>query len=138
VQIVTARVIAVGATAKPELAAAPVAARSVPLETRALRKRRDVWNADADGFTPTPIYARDRLVAGDAFAGPAVIEQYDATTYVAPGWHVHVDVFGDLVIEAANRPAADNTVADKTVARHPLSDDAEADYAALEDEEAVA
>jgi N-methylhydantoinase A len=139
VQIVTARVIAVGATAKPELAAAPVAPRTVPLEARALSERRDVW--DADGFTPTPVYARDRLAAGDAFAGPAVIEQYDATTYVARGWYARVDAFGNLVIEANDITAADSTVADRAAARNTLTESADAGYSALEEleeEEAVA
>ncbi len=98
VQIVTLRVIAVGATAKPPFAAALPAA--TPVAARALREQRDVWNAD--GFTPTPVYARERLAAGDALRGPAVIEQYDATTYVAPEWNAHVDGFGHLVLVAAD------------------------------------
>ena len=32
-------------------------------------------------------------------AGPAVIEQYDATTYVAPGWRAQVDGFANVVLE---------------------------------------
>jgi N-methylhydantoinase A len=99
VQIVTGRVIAVGATVKPPLAHAPAAEPAVPLDTRALRERRDVCSAD--DFTPTPVYARERLAAGDEVMGPAVIEQYDATTYVAPGWRAHVDRFANLVIEEA-------------------------------------
>jgi N-methylhydantoinase A len=39
------------------------------------------------------------LRAGDALAGPAVIEQYDATTYVAPGWSARIDAISNLVLE---------------------------------------
>jgi N-methylhydantoinase A/oxoprolinase/acetone carboxylase beta subunit len=34
-----------------------------------------------------------------AFAGPALVEQYDATTWVAPGWSVRVGSDGDLLLE---------------------------------------
>jgi len=95
VQIVTARVIAVGATAKPEIIAAADAG-ATPVQARALRVTRDVWSDE--GFAPTPVYARERLVTGNAITGPAVIEQYDATTYVARGWYARVDALGNLVI----------------------------------------
>jgi N-methylhydantoinase A len=97
VQIVTVRVIAVGTTRKPAL---PVSAPDPrPLDTRALRERREVW-AD-EGFTATPVYAREGLAAGDAIRGPAIIEQYDATSFIAPGWDARVDEFGQLIIIAA-------------------------------------
>jgi N-methylhydantoinase A len=102
VEIVTARVIAVGTTAKPY--AAPgngSASHSAPATAGVAepRERREVWNGEA--FVCTPIYARERLTTGNAFAGPAVVEQYDATTYVAPGWHARIDVSGNLVMSAS-------------------------------------
>jgi N-methylhydantoinase A len=97
VEFVTARVIAVGATAKPRAAGA---ARNMgtPAMTDAPAPRdvREVWNGDE--FARTPVYARELLAPGNAFAGPAVVEQYDATTYVAPGWHARVDADENLVI----------------------------------------
>jgi N-methylhydantoinase A len=54
-----------------------------------LRERREVWNGTA--FVSTPVYAREQLAPGAGFAGPAIVEQYDATTYVAPGWRASVD-----------------------------------------------
>ena len=44
---------------------------------------------------------RALLRPGDTFDGPAVVEQYDATTYVAPPWSARVDGFGNLVLEHA-------------------------------------
>ncbi len=96
VEIVTARVVAVGATPKPQLIAADVPAARAP-EATAVREVRDVY--DGRGFVPTPVYDRRRLRPGDAFDGPAVVEQYDATTYVAPGWHTRVDGYADLILE---------------------------------------
>ncbi|MBV9409046.1 MAG: hydantoinase/oxoprolinase family protein [Candidatus Eremiobacteraeota bacterium] len=96
VEIVAVRVVAVGTTPKPRLAAGAAAARRKP-EQRALREQRSVY--DGHAFTETPVYDRAFLRAGDAFDGPAVVEQYDATTYVAPGWSARVDAFNDLVLE---------------------------------------
>jgi len=45
------------------------------------------------------IYDRDRLTVGAAFAGPAIVEQFDATTVVPPGWHASVDRYGNLILE---------------------------------------
>ena len=56
---------------------------------------------DGAAFIATPVYGRTLLRPGDAFDGPAVVEQYDATTYVAPGWSARVDAFGNLVLEHA-------------------------------------
>jgi N-methylhydantoinase A/oxoprolinase/acetone carboxylase beta subunit len=32
--------------------------------------------------------------------GPAIVEQYDTTTFITPGWNVEVDSYGNLVAEA--------------------------------------
>jgi N-methylhydantoinase A len=98
VEIVTARVVAIGTTPKPRLVAAAAPARRAP-EQRALRERRPVF--DGTAFTDTPVYGRAALRPGDAFDGPAVVEQYDATTYVAPGWSARTDEYGNLVMEQA-------------------------------------
>ncbi|HTU44551.1 MAG TPA: hydantoinase/oxoprolinase family protein [Bryobacteraceae bacterium] len=44
-------------------------------------------------------YERSRLRAGDGFAGPAVIVEYSATTYVPADARVQVDEFANLVIQ---------------------------------------
>jgi N-methylhydantoinase A len=98
VETVTARAIGIGTTPKPRLVAAVAPARRAP-EQRALRERREVF--DGTAFADTPVYGRAHLRPGDAFEGPAVVEQYDATTYVAPGWNARVDGYGNLVTEHA-------------------------------------
>ncbi|MGE3065032.1 MAG: hydantoinase/oxoprolinase family protein [Hyphomicrobiaceae bacterium] len=53
----------------------------------------------ADGrWQPAAIYARDRLPIGAAIAGPAVVEQIDATTVIEPGATATVDDNGNLRI----------------------------------------
>jgi N-methylhydantoinase A len=49
----------------------------------------------------TPMYARDRLQAGDRFSGPAIITEYSATTVVPPMDSVFVDEHSNLIIEVA-------------------------------------
>ena len=49
--------------------------------------------------TETTIYDRQRLGVGANFAGPAIVEQFDATSVVPPGWHASVDRFGNLILE---------------------------------------
>jgi N-methylhydantoinase A/oxoprolinase/acetone carboxylase beta subunit len=49
---------------------------------------------------PTKIYSRGRLGAGDELCGPAIIEQTDSTTLVAPGAAARVDEIGNIVITA--------------------------------------
>jgi N-methylhydantoinase A len=45
------------------------------------------------------LYDRDKLHAGDKFAGPAVITEYSATTFLPPDCVAEVDPYRNLVIE---------------------------------------
>jgi N-methylhydantoinase A/oxoprolinase/acetone carboxylase beta subunit len=45
------------------------------------------------------VYERGKLHAGDCFAGPAVVVEYSATTYVPSGARVEVDELRNLAIE---------------------------------------
>ncbi len=56
--------------------------------------------AEAGGFVTCPIYDRERLRPGNRIAGPAVIEQMDATTLLPPGMHATVDPIRNLLMEA--------------------------------------
>ena len=47
----------------------------------------------------TTVYDRDKFAVGTVFTGPAIIEQFDATTVVPHGWHVLVDRYGNLILE---------------------------------------
>ncbi|HEX5796183.1 MAG TPA: hydantoinase/oxoprolinase family protein [Geminicoccaceae bacterium] len=56
---------------------------------------------DAEEALVTPVYGRATLLPGNRLAGPAVIEQLDATTLLFPGDHATVDPAGNLTIELA-------------------------------------
>jgi N-methylhydantoinase A len=45
-----------------------------------------------------PLFSRDRLLAGNTIAGPAIVEQLDSTTLILPGWMAIVDASGALIL----------------------------------------
>jgi N-methylhydantoinase A len=45
------------------------------------------------------LYERDRLDVGVVVAGPAIVEQFDATTFIPTGWRARVDGMRNLVME---------------------------------------
>jgi N-methylhydantoinase A len=49
--------------------------------------------------TTTKIWERDRLTIGSRIDGPAIVEQFDATTVVPSSWRGTVDGYGNLVLE---------------------------------------
>ena len=97
VQLVTLRVEATGTVRKAELKAHPDAG---PDASAAIVDHRPVWLAETRDFTATPVYARDSLRPGNRFAGPAIVEQMDATTLVPPGTTARVDAYLNLILEA--------------------------------------
>jgi N-methylhydantoinase A len=65
--------------------------------SRALVSTRSVY---FDGeWVPTRVYERERLRAGDSFAGPAIVTEYSSATVVPPGDVLRVDELRNLVIE---------------------------------------
>ena len=60
------------------------------------------------GFVDTPVYDRYALAPGAHIAGPAIIEEREATTIIPPGDSVTVDATGTLAIDIglAAAPAA--------------------------------
>jgi N-methylhydantoinase A len=68
---------------------------------RALKRNRQVYFRRAGSFVDTPVYERAKLGAGDAFSGPAVVEEPDSTTIIPPGYSVAVGDYLQLVIQKA-------------------------------------
>jgi len=98
VQLVTFRVEATGVVTKARLARAEIDGADA---SGAVRERRDVWIAEQESSVSCPVYERDRLRPGNRFAGPAIVEQMDATTLVLPGMTARVDPYLNLILEAA-------------------------------------
>ncbi|MCX7673483.1 MAG: hydantoinase B/oxoprolinase family protein [Thiobacillaceae bacterium] len=52
----------------------------------------------AGGWRRAPVYRRERLAAGQAFAGPALVVEAGTCTVVEDGWLCTVDPLGNLVL----------------------------------------
>ncbi len=90
VEIVNVRLRAVGVIPKPGLKESDArGGEATPFGRRLVYFGGDSWKE-------TPVYHRRGVPPGSVFEGPAIVEQYDATTVVYPGWDVTVDGFGIL------------------------------------------
>lgn len=70
---------------------------------------RAVYLATVGDRVETPVYHRSKLRAGHIIEGPAVIEQFDTTTFLLPGDRLRVDALGNLVVTV---PLVDEATAD--------------------------
>lgn len=100
VQVVAVRLTALGEPEPLALPRLPTAAQPEP--DRARVGERAVYFDETEGFVTTPIYRRERLLAGHRIAGPAVIEQMDSTTVILPGQDALVDAHGNLLIRTVD------------------------------------
>jgi len=74
------------------------AARPAASVAEARTAERAAW---FDGeWIPTPVLQRERLPRDARFAGPAIVEQFDCTSVIEPGFTVRVDALGNLVVES--------------------------------------
>ncbi len=64
---------------------------------KARKGEREVW-FDGAHAVPSALYERDKLDPGAVLTGPAIVEQFDATTAIPPGWRATVDGFRNLVL----------------------------------------
>jgi N-methylhydantoinase A len=74
--------------------------RTIPADGRVVEPRtvRDVYFAEAGGFTPTAIYDRATFTQSTTLAGPCIVEEMDSTTVIHPGYRADLDAWGNLVI----------------------------------------
>jgi N-methylhydantoinase A len=98
VQLVTFRIEAAGVVPKASFQAHPDVG---PDASGAIAARRDVWLPEVAGFVSCPVYDRDKLQSGNRIAGPAIIEQMDATTVVLPDMVARVEPYLNLILEVA-------------------------------------
>ncbi len=92
IEMVNIRINSIGVIKKPTLTKI-TKGKQKPLE-EAHVETRDVYFEQLKDFKPTPILNRGMLEANNVIVGPVIIEQYDTTTVVPPGWKASIDVFG--------------------------------------------
>jgi N-methylhydantoinase A len=94
IELVNARLTAYGLVPKP--APARHLAPGANLES-ALDERRPVWFEGRPH--DCPVWDRDQLPEGVVLSGPAIVEEFGATTVVPPGWRGTMDAHGNLRFE---------------------------------------
>ena len=96
VQALNWRVLVSGPRPRVQLETSPVdpGARAAA----ALKGRRRAYFPETEGFVEVPVYDRYGLRPGAACAGPAIVEEREATTVVGPGDALEVDGHRNLVI----------------------------------------
>jgi len=97
VQLVTFRVEAAGRVKRASFPSRPAAG---PDPTAAWMGERDVWLPEVGERVRCPVFDRERLEPGNQVAGPAIIEQMDATTVVLPGTVARVEPYLNLIVQA--------------------------------------
>jgi len=95
----TVEIVNIGATGFglfPRLKLATAVREGQDWESAQRELRRGVFRHT--GVVDLPIYNRDLAPLGVSLPGPAVIEQYDATFVLDPGWNAILDEFGQIIV----------------------------------------
>ncbi len=93
IEVLDIRVAAVGVNPRPRLGEV----LGVPARTAPASQQRTVFVAGREQLAD--VYQRVELAPGFSFTGPAIVEQYDTTVFVTPGFAVTVDASGNLIGE---------------------------------------
>ncbi|MBK3331914.1 hydantoinase/oxoprolinase family protein [Persephonella atlantica] len=95
IEIVNIRLRAVGVTEKPEIEKIEEG-KNTPSKDALIGKKKVIFDGkDYD----TPVFIREKLLAGNTIKGPAVIVEYSSTTVIPPGSHLHIDIYGNMIID---------------------------------------
>lgn len=95
VELVNLGVTGLGLLKRPQARAAALAE---PDASAAIAYLTKVYFPQDKTVVECPVYARGKMRAGHEFNGPAIVEQYDSTTVVNPGWQGRLDQWGILLL----------------------------------------
>jgi N-methylhydantoinase A len=98
IQFVVLRVVAQGVSESPRVPQRMMRGN----EPRARAAERRAYFGAQAGWLQVPVMSRADLAAAHA-AGPLIVEEYDATTVVRPGWNARLDAWNNIVIEQDSR-----------------------------------
>ncbi len=93
-QLVNLRVIARGLSKESRIPDS----MEIPSTTNGGASQRAVYFGPSHGFMDAPVMSRGAL-AGKTLSGPLIIEEYDSTTVVPPGWKASIDQWRDVVLD---------------------------------------
>ncbi len=94
-EMVNFRVDAIGEIEKPQLSEFEV---DDPNPEKALKHERKVFFEEYADYIDCPVYDKSLLSPGNVIEGPAVVEQYDSTIVIYPGYVTELDKFKNLIM----------------------------------------
>jgi len=95
IELINLRLLSVGRTIKPRFRQEDYDGKD---PSKALKKRRKVFLPLEGTFKDVPVYDGHKLAYGNSVKGPAIIEQVNTTTFVAPEYSVLCDKFGSYTM----------------------------------------
>ena len=95
VELINLRVMSIGQTEKPEF---QLEAYDGPDASKACKKSRRIFLPLQKCFEAVDVFDGGRLKFGNRIVGPAIIEQVNTTTFVAPEFSLLVDKFGSYTM----------------------------------------
>jgi N-methylhydantoinase A len=98
VQIVHFRLQAIGRVEKPKITAIRAGSDDA---SHSIKQRRNIYWRALGAAVDCDVYDRTRLLSGNSFIGPAIIEEPTATTVIGPGDKVAVGPYGELIVQVA-------------------------------------
>jgi N-methylhydantoinase A len=101
VEIVTYRIRASAASAKPLVVAAAEVDAAPSAEARA--GARPVYWSELGDFEATPVFWGERLRPGNVVPGPAIVQVPDTTIVVHPFETARLDAYGNVLVELGGR-----------------------------------
>jgi len=99
VEVVNYRVEATGLVSRVDVK--PLHSSAERLEAVRRGERQALFPSLCERPVAVSVYGRERLRPGHTLSGPAIVEQYDATTVICPEQQAVVDRFGNLVVTEA-------------------------------------
>lgn len=95
VELINMRLVCIGKTDKPKFQEQPYAGED---PSRAYKKDRSVYLPLQKVFQAAPVFDGLALQYGNRIIGPAIIEQVNTTTFVAPEFNVLTDRYGSFTM----------------------------------------
>ncbi len=96
IEVLNWRLVVVGP--RPDVSMSAAGART-ETQTYPIKTTRPAFFPEAGGYVDTPVYDRYRLVTGQHFDGPAIIEERESTTVIGPRARISVDARLNLLAE---------------------------------------
>jgi N-methylhydantoinase A len=98
-ELINLRATAIGVTPKPTINRIRDSALSGSETPPPIARRRMIYLDSR--HMEAAVYDRSSLTWGHKFKGPAIVEQYDTTSFIPPGFDCRVDAYGMIIGEIA-------------------------------------